>query len=64
MEVLKVKDTVLKPGRPKIVVPITGNTPEKIIEEWTDMRIKRLRKEISYEDYIEWKLNYEIKEKL
>ena len=37
---------------------------KKSIEEWTDMRIKRLRKEISYEDYIEWKLNYEIKEKL
>ena len=37
---------------------------KKSLEEWTDMRIKRLRKEISYEDYIEWKLNYEIKEKL
>ena len=37
---------------------------KKSIEEWTDMRIKRLRKEISYEDYIEWKLNYEIKEEL
>lgn len=37
---------------------------KKSLEEWTDMRIKRLRKEISYEDYIEWKLNYEIKEEL
>ena len=37
---------------------------KKSLEEWTDMRIKRLKKEISYEDYIEWKLNYEIKEEL
>ena len=37
---------------------------KKSLEEWTNMRIKRLKKEISYEDYIEWKLNYEIKEEL
>lgn len=33
MNGLKVKDIVLQPGRPKVVVPIVGNTPEKIIEE-------------------------------
>ncbi len=32
------------------------------IKEWDLMRIKRIRKEISYEDYINWKMNYEIKE--
>ena len=51
MEVLKVKDTVLKPGRPKIVVPITGNTPEKIIEE--------CEKAASLPcDIIEWRADY------
>ena len=30
------------------------------LNEWNKMRLKRKRREISYENYIEWKLNYEI----
>ena len=30
------------------------------IKDWNVMRTKRLRKEITYEEYIEWKLNYEL----
>lgn len=30
------------------------------IKGWNVMRTKRLRKEITYEEYIEWKLNYEL----
>lgn len=32
----------------------------KAIDEWNVMRNKRLKREISYEEYIEWKLNYEL----
>ena len=32
------------------------------IDEWDLMRSKRYRREISYEEYIEWKLTYEVKE--
>ena len=32
----------------------------KGISEWNIMRNKRLKREISYEEYIEWKLNYEL----
>lgn len=28
--------------------------------EWNKMKNKRLNKEITYEEYIEWKLNYSI----
>lgn len=35
---------------------------KRSIDEWNKMRIKRARREISYENYIEWKLNYSIKE--
>ena len=31
-----------------------------VIKDWNVMRTKRLRKEITYEEYIEWKLNYEL----
>ena len=30
------------------------------LNEWNKMRLKRKRREITYENYIEWKLNYEI----
>lgn len=33
MKEIKVKETIFAPGRPKIAVPITGTTPEQIIEE-------------------------------
>ena len=33
----------------------------KFIDEWEIMRNKRLKKEISYSEYIEWKLTYEVK---
>ena len=33
---------------------------KKGISEWNIMRNKRLKREISYEEYIEWKLNYEL----
>ena len=29
--------------------------------EWKVQKLKRDRREISYEDYLNWKLNYEIK---
>lgn len=32
----------------------------KFMAEWTEMRIKRANRKITYEEYIEWKLNYEI----
>lgn len=35
---------------------------KKFINEWDEMKIKRNKKEISYEEYINWKFNYEIKE--
>ncbi|MCM1370669.1 MAG: helix-turn-helix domain-containing protein [Clostridium sp.] len=34
---------------------------KRCLDEWNTMRIKRKRREISYEDYIEWKLNFTIK---
>ena len=51
MKVLKVKDIVLKPGRPKVVVPITGNTPEKIIKECERAAALPC-------DIIEWRADY------
>ena len=33
---------------------------KKFINEWERMRTKRLKREISYIDYIEWKLTYEV----
>ena len=36
------------------------NDIKKGINEWNVMRNKRLKREISYEEYIEWKLNYEM----
>ena len=32
----------------------------KAIDEWNTMRNKRFKREISYEEYIEWKLNYKL----
>jgi len=32
------------------------------MDEWNDMRRKRLSHEITYEEYIEWKFQYEVKE--
>lgn len=34
---------------------------KSFLEEWSLMRNKRAKREISYENYIEWKLNYTIK---
>lgn len=34
---------------------------QKAIREWNDMREKRKNREISYEEYTEWKLKFEIK---
>ena len=31
-------------------------------DEWKEMREKRANKEITWSEYIEWKLNYHIKE--
>lgn len=31
---------------------------QAFLDEWDKMRLKRKRKYISYEEYIEWKLNY------
>ena len=35
---------------------------KKFLDEWNIMRNKRMKREISYNDYIDWKLNYKIKE--
>lgn len=35
---------------------------KNFINEWNLMREKRNNREISYEEYIEWKLTYEVKE--
>ena len=35
-------------------------TYKKFIDEWNAMRKKRKYREISYEEYIEWKLNFEL----
>lgn len=35
---------------------------KRCINEWNYMKLKRSKREISYEDYIEWKLNYSINE--
>ncbi len=34
----------------------------KFMEEWEKMRKLRDTRELSYEKYLEWKLNYELKE--
>ena len=34
----------------------------KFINEWKEIKEKRLNHEITYEEYIEWKLQYEFKE--
>lgn len=34
---------------------------KKFMDDWDMMREKRNKQEISYEEYIEWKLNYEVK---
>lgn len=35
---------------------------KKFLDEWNIMRNKRMKREISHNDYIDWKLNYKIKE--
>ena len=35
---------------------------KKFLDAWNIMRNKRMKREISYNDYIDWKLNYKIKE--
>ena len=40
------------------------NLLKKSLTEWNNIKAQKLRKEISYEEYIEWKLNYEIKDEL
>ena len=36
------------------------NQVKTFINEWEIMRNKRFKREISYEEYIEWKLTYEV----
>ena len=31
-------------------------------DEWKEMREKRRNREITWDEYVEWKLNYQIKE--
>ena len=33
---------------------------KEFINEWEEMRAKRFKREISYEQYVEWKLNLEV----
>ncbi len=35
---------------------------KKFVNDWESMREKRNKREISYEEYIEWKLTYEVKD--
>ena len=35
---------------------------QKFMNEWKGMRIKRQEHEITYDEYIEWKFQYEFKE--
>lgn len=35
---------------------------QKFIDEWKEMREKRLAHEITYDEYIEWKFQYKFKE--
>lgn len=47
------------------VLSVKNNTIlelKKFLDEWNIMRNKRMKREISYNDYIDWKLNYKIKE--
>ncbi len=49
----------------KIELPITYYNEnsfiiKKFMDEWNEMRKKRAKREITYEEYIECKLNYEI----
>ena len=37
-------------------------TIKKIYDEWNIIKNKRIKREISYKEYIEWKLNYDLKE--
>lgn len=37
------------------------NQIERFLNEWELIRNKRYKREISYEEYIEWKLTYEVK---
>lgn len=37
---------------------------KKCLNRWSIMKNRRARREISYEDYIEWKLNYDFKEEI
>ncbi len=34
----------------------------KFMKEWNEMRLKRTKREITYEEYIEWKLTFQMKE--
>lgn len=33
----------------------------KFMKEWNEMRLKRTKREITYEEYIEWKLTFQMK---
>lgn len=35
---------------------------KKFYDEWNIMRNKKIKRKISYKEYIEWKLNYYLKE--
>ena len=37
-------------------------TIKKFYDEWNIIKNKRIKREISYKEYIEWKLNYDLKE--
>ncbi|NLD20196.1 MAG: type I 3-dehydroquinate dehydratase [Clostridiales bacterium] len=51
MDTLEVKEMVLQPGRPKVVVPIVGTVPDEIVEECE--KVKTLPCDI-----IEWRADY------
>ena len=51
MNTLKVKETVLQPGRPKVAVPVMGTSPQEIVEECEHIKTLPC-------DIIEWRADY------
>ena len=51
MDTLKIKETVFKPGRPKVAVPLVSSVPGEIIDECEDTEKMPC-------DVIEWRADY------
>ena len=49
---------------PRLIIDLSCNDHmiNRFLDEWNIMKNKRINKRISYEDYIEWKINYIVEE--